>query len=134
MAEVARLAGESWRRISPEHRARYEELSRTDKVGSCSPGIANRAVSLPAGLLSICFSLQCQSGGISLGMQADYASSRDSYLKMHPKPPRRPKLPEPSDLKRPQSAYLFFLAEFRDNFKVFAGLFSTSDAPSLYAA
>lgn len=41
------------------------------------------------------------------------------YEKDHPKPPRRQKRTrDPSELKRPQSAYFFFLADFRELYKV----------------
>ena len=41
------------------------------------------------------------------------------YEKDHPKPPRRQKRArDPSELKRPQSAYFFFLADFRELYKV----------------
>ena len=59
------------------------------------------------------------------------------YEKDHPKPPRRQKRTrDPSELKRPQSAYFFFLADFRELYKVgptsHAGMFSVivSNAPA----
>lgn len=41
------------------------------------------------------------------------------YDKDHPKPLRRAKKErDPAELKRPQSAYFFFLADFREEYKV----------------
>ena len=52
-------------------------------------------------------------------MQADYRVVMTEYEKDHPKPPRRQKRArDPSELKRPQSAYFFFLADFRELYKV----------------
>ena len=52
-------------------------------------------------------------------MQADYRVVMTEYEKDHPKPPRRQKRTrDPSELKRPQSAYFFFLADFRELYKV----------------
>lgn len=52
-------------------------------------------------------------------MQAEYRVVMTEYEKDHPKPPRRQKRArDPSELKRPQSAYFFFLADFRELYKV----------------
>lgn len=52
-------------------------------------------------------------------LQADYRVVMTEYEKDHPKPPRRQKRArDPSELKRPQSAYFFFLADFRELYKV----------------
>ena len=51
--------------------------------------------------------------------QADYRVVMAEYEKDHPKPPRRQKRArDPTELKRPQSAYFFFLADFREIYKV----------------
>ncbi|KAL3152984.1 hypothetical protein ABBQ38_012012 [Trebouxia sp. C0009 RCD-2024] len=50
--------------------------------------------------------------------KADYRVVMTEYEKDHPKPPRRQKRArDPSELKRPQSAYFFFLADFRELYK-----------------
>ncbi|KAK9813100.1 hypothetical protein WJX72_009043 [[Myrmecia] bisecta] len=55
---------------------------------------------------------------LSMKSKADYAVSIAEYERDHPKPPRRVrKERDPSELKRPQSAYFFFLADFRDEYK-----------------
>lgn len=52
-------------------------------------------------------------------LQEDYRVVMNDYEKDHPKPPRRQKRArDPAELKRPQSAYFFFLADFRELFKV----------------
>lgn len=52
-------------------------------------------------------------------LQADYKVVMADYERDHPKPPRRQKrVRDPAELKRPQSAYFFFLADFRDEYKV----------------
>ncbi len=52
-------------------------------------------------------------------LQADYRVTMAEYEKEHPKPPRRQKRArDPTELKRPQSAYFFFLADFRELYKV----------------
>ena len=52
-------------------------------------------------------------------VQADYRVVMSEYEKEHPKPPRRQKRArDPTELKRPQSAYFFFLADFRQVYKV----------------
>ena len=57
------------------------------------------------------------------------------YEKDNPKPPRRQKRArDPTELKRPQSAYFFFLADFREEYKVVpnivAGSCSSCTVPS----
>ncbi|DBA70695.1 TPA: hypothetical protein ACH3X2_012071 [Trebouxia sp. C0005] len=50
--------------------------------------------------------------------KADYRVIMAEYEKDHPKPPRRQKRArDPTELKRPQSAYFFFLADFREQYK-----------------
>ncbi|KAL0044112.1 hypothetical protein WJX82_010449 [Trebouxia sp. C0006] len=50
--------------------------------------------------------------------KADYRVIMAEYEKGHPKPPRRQKRArDPTELKRPQSAYFFFLADFREQYK-----------------
>jgi hypothetical protein len=51
-------------------------------------------------------------------LQAQYAVNIEQYQKEHPRPSRYEKVRDPAELKRPQSAYFFFLAEFREQFKV----------------
>lgn len=52
-------------------------------------------------------------------LQAEYRVIMAEYEKDHPKPPRRQKRArDPTELKRPQSAYFFFLADFREQYKV----------------
>lgn len=51
--------------------------------------------------------------------QAEYRVTMAEYERDHPKPPRRQKRArDPTELKRPQSAYFFFLADFREGYKV----------------
>ena len=53
------------------------------------------------------------------GWQAKYAKAMVEYEKEHPRPARRHKKErDPSQLKRPQSAYFFFLADYREAYKV----------------
>jgi len=50
--------------------------------------------------------------------KAQYAAAMEQYNLEHPKPHRRPKKErDPGELKRPQSAYFFFLADFREAYK-----------------
>ena len=51
--------------------------------------------------------------------QATYAAEIAEYASAHPKPPKkRQRSREPGQLRRPTSAYFFFLNTFRDAFKV----------------
>ncbi|KAK9792490.1 hypothetical protein WJX73_006829 [Symbiochloris irregularis] len=55
---------------------------------------------------------------LSTADKADYAISRDEYLKANPKPARKTPQPQgPKEPKRPQSAYMYFLSAFRAKFK-----------------
>lgn len=50
--------------------------------------------------------------------KAEYARAMQQYTQEHPRPYRRSRnRRDPGDLKRPQSAYFFFLADFRNAYK-----------------
>lgn len=52
-------------------------------------------------------------------MQSKYAKAMVEWEKEHPRPARRHKKErDPTQLKRPQSAYFFFLADYREAYKV----------------
>ncbi|EIE20040.1 hypothetical protein COCSUDRAFT_83556 [Coccomyxa subellipsoidea C-169] len=54
----------------------------------------------------------------SVGSKATYAAEIAEYASAHPKPPKkRQRSREPGQLRRPTSAYFFFLNTFRDAFK-----------------
>lgn len=51
--------------------------------------------------------------------QEGYARDMRAYVAAHPRPPRvRRAPPEPGQLRRPTSAYIHFLAEFRAAWRV----------------
>lgn len=54
-------------------------------------------------------------------LQAGYAIEMEKFSVEHPKPPRRPKARDPSELKRPQGAFFFFLEDFREKYRVRTG-------------
>eukprot|EP00884_Botryococcus_braunii_P022172 jgi/Botrbrau1/8639/Bobra.0196s0033.1 len=54
---------------------------------------------------------------LSTEAKAKYAVKIEQYQKDHPRPSRYEKVRDPAELKRPQSGYFFFLAEFRQTFK-----------------
>ena len=54
-----------------------------------------------------------------LWVQSKYAKAMVEWEKEHPRPARRHKKErDPTQLKRPQSAYFFFLADYREAYKV----------------
>jgi hypothetical protein len=56
---------------------------------------------------------------LSTEAKDNYKAEMVEYDKDHPKPLRRAKKErDPAELKRPQSAYFFFLADFREEYKV----------------
>ncbi|CAD7703461.1 unnamed protein product [Ostreobium quekettii] len=80
VADVAKAAGEAWRGLAEDQKAKYEVQSSEDK--------------------------------------AQYATAMEAYNQEHPKPHRRAKKErDPAEIKKPQSAYFFFLADFRDAYK-----------------
>ena len=66
-----------------------------------------------------------------LYLQTKYAKAMVEYEKEHPRPARRHKKErDPSQLKRPQSAYFFFLADYREAYKVSRSCRPQSGSPS----
>lgn len=124
VADVGVAAGQAWRSATPEQKAVYEERSVASKVHICVP-CSHAAIAVKISRF------HCQCGKLSSlcwksclrdrpsAIQANYAQQIAEYLEAHPREPkRRVKEYEPGELRRPTSAYFFFLNDFREAHKV----------------